>query len=95
MPSLDDLMRRLGDAELDPRLAQAEAAVMHRIATASPEAFGDASNLRWGTVTAVAALLVGAAGSNLGTVPIHATHTAPTLTAGLALAPSTLLMSAR
>ena len=94
MTNLDISMRRLGAADLDPRLPDAEAMVMRRIATLSPGALREDSNLRLGAVTAFAALLIGAAGGALEAVPASA-HTARTLTAGLALAPSTLLMSAR
>jgi hypothetical protein len=93
MSDIYRILQRLGSAELDPRAMDLDAAVMSRIALL-PSVEQSGGILRWGSVTAVAALVVGAMmGSGLAVAAPPPRPSSP-LYVGIALAPSTLLASA-
>lgn len=88
---LDSALQRLATIAADPRLTQAEAAVMARIAapaTATDAAFGT----RFSMMAAAAALALGVASAGLLTAPTRAELP---LFPGMALAPSTLLATSK
>ncbi len=94
MKDVERLLQRLGDAEPDPRLTQLGTVVMVRIALL-PIGADDGGILRWSSFTAVAALIVGTAIGSLSNVGVSSARTVPVVSAGLALAPSTLLASSQ
>jgi hypothetical protein len=93
MSDIDRFLQRLSSAELDPRVMDIDGTVMSRIALL-PLAKPSGGILRWGGVTAVAALVVGAmTGSGLAAAKPPLRPSSP-FYVGVALAPSTLLASA-
>ena len=89
MDHLDDMLSRLREAPLDPRLAGLDSRVMAEIARL--QAMPRLSATTFG-IAAAAALFLGIAGS---AVPLRSTEAGPIspFDARLALAPSTLLSS--
>jgi hypothetical protein len=94
MSDIDEVLRRLGAAEPDKVDARIDADVMSRIALLSPARRNDGL-LQWGGVTAMSALAVGALSGSVLAAPSGLSSTSAPFSAGLALAPSTLLASAR
>ena len=93
MSDIDRILRRLGSAEPDRRVMDLDGAVMSRISLLSPVQ-QSGGILRWGSVTAVAALVVGAMMGNGLAVAAPPPRPSSPLYVGIALAPSTLLASA-
>lgn len=94
MDDIDRRLRQLREAEPDPRLASLGDAVMGRVALL-PGSERDGDILRWGGLTAVAALVVGTTIGGLSDTGPSSAGTVMLVSAGLELAPSTLLASAR
>ncbi len=92
MSDIDRFLQRLSSAELDPRVMDVDGTVMRRIALLPP-AEPSGGILRWGSVTAVAALVAGTmTGSGLAVAKPPSRSSSP-FYVGVALAPSTLLVS--
>lgn len=93
MSDIDQMLQRLGSAEPDLRVMNLDGTVMSRIALLPP-AEQSGGILRWGSMTAVVALIVGTMTGSILTVPASPARPSSPFFVGVALAPSTLLASA-
>lgn len=94
MRDIDELLQRLGGGEFGTGGTRIDAEVMSRIALLSP-ARRDDGLWQWVGVTAMSALAVGTLSGSVLASPRVSPPTAAPFSVGLALAPSTLLASAR